>query len=109
MRFELCALSALTLGEVRIVPYPEGVPPKMSILVTRVEDGYRAYWNVCQHIPIPLDGGSGVLPPFAELTCLTHGAMYRKTDGLCVEGPCEGAHLEPVRLESSDETLFALI
>ena len=36
------------------------------------------------------------------LVCSTHGARFWVMDGKCVEGPCEGASLEPLRVKVSD-------
>lgn len=68
-------------------------------LVLRDEDGsIVAYANLCRHLPVPLDGGTGELlsDDGAHLICGTHGALYRLRDGYCVEGPCEGLSLRPL-------------
>lgn len=100
LRCDLGPISNLDGGAIRLVAF-KGPPPKRSILVLRSlsDGGIRAFWNVCKHLPIPLDGGSGVLPPGAELVCATHGATYRREDGYCTGGPCEGASLESIPLE----------
>ncbi len=67
-----------------------------------VRDGARlcAYVNICKHIAIPLDAGTGdFLDDEAHLVCITHGALYRISDGLCVAGPCEGESLDQVVVE----------
>lgn len=90
-------------GAIMVVPHPDGAPPWRSVLVVHVpEVGLRAYWNVCQHLPVPLDSGIGALPPERDLVCLTHGARYRPEDGRCTAGPCKGRALVAVRL-SRDE------
>lgn len=99
----------LSPGEVRIVPVPQGTPPKKSLLLVRSSDGLRCYWNVCMHLPVPLDGGMGELPNHERLVCLTHGAEYEPEDGACVAGPCEGAQLEAVAIEVVDGQIFALL
>jgi nitrite reductase/ring-hydroxylating ferredoxin subunit len=100
-RFDLGPLSDLELHAVRFVRY-DGPPPRRSILVVRSVEGVRAYWNVCRHLPIPLDAGAGRLPTSPrpnELVCATHGARYRMEDGLCVGGPCTGALLDEIEVE----------
>ncbi len=94
---------------VRVVWYPAGRPPKKSFLVVRSRDGLRVYWNVCRHLPIPLDAGTGALAGGDDLVCLTHGARYRASDGCCIEGPCEGDALEPVEFEVVGGRIFALV
>lgn len=110
-RIDLGALSSLVPGQPRFVAHPGGVPPKRSIIVVRTDEGVRAYWNVCRHLPIPLDGGAGVLPPGrpGELRCATHAATYRALDGICVEGPCAGKALEALPLELEGDRIFALL
>lgn len=83
----------------------------MSIIAVRTEAGVVAYWNVCMHLPIPLDGGLGEAPCDAgEFVCFTHGARYRYADGFCVEGPCEGSSLEEVPVEQDEHgAWYALI
>jgi nitrite reductase/ring-hydroxylating ferredoxin subunit len=111
VRIDLGPASDLRLGDVRIVAY-DGAPPKKSILVVRTPCGVRAYWNVCRHLPIPLDAGSGVVKTEAELlVCATHGARYEPDQGLCVSGPCRGALLEAVLLEldEASDRMYALI
>lgn len=84
----------LAPGEVRAVALARdelGRPREALVLLA--EDGEpRAYLNRCQHLPIPLDGGSRVFLDAAgrHLRCGTHGALYRVRDGLCIDGPCPG-------------------
>jgi nitrite reductase/ring-hydroxylating ferredoxin subunit len=101
-RFDLGSLSGLEIGGVRIVSYP-GAPPKCSILVVRTTHGVRAYWNVCQHLPVPLDSGLGYLPHHDLLVCQTHGARFTKDDGLCVWGPCRGRMLDAIAVDVDAE------
>ena len=74
-----------------------------------VDDGgeVRAYWNVCAHLPIPLDGGSGAVErdDAGRLVCSTHGAAYVPRTGACEVGPCVGAHLLPVPVEHREDAL----
>lgn len=76
-----------------------------EVLVLATPDGEpRAYVNECQHLPVPLDGGSREFMNRAgtHLMCGTHGALYRLEDGYCTEGPCEGGSLErlPLRIDA---------
>ncbi len=92
-------VEGLSDGEVRVVPYSDGKPPKRSIIVMRRGERIVAFWNVCQHLPIPLDGGTGTIDrdDTGRLLCNTHGAVYEPFSGHCVEGPCQGLVLEPVK------------
>jgi nitrite reductase/ring-hydroxylating ferredoxin subunit len=99
----------LEVGGVRIVPHREGVPPNKSLILVRAAAGLRCFWNVCKHLPIPLDGGVGTLPPGDRLVCITHGASYRTDDGHCESGPCEGEDLEGVPITVEDGRIYALV
>ena len=61
-----------------------------------------AYQDLCRHLPVFLDASERFLSDDKRhLVCMTHGALYRISDGMCVEGPCEGLalHALPLRME----------
>jgi nitrite reductase/ring-hydroxylating ferredoxin subunit len=98
-RIRLVSPDELPPGATKIVPHP-GKPPYRSVIVVHSQEGLRAYWNVCRHLPIPLDLGAGRLPlQDGKLVCETHGATYRPEDGRCVTGPCEGEDLQRIEVE----------
>lgn len=80
--------------------------PIQAIILRDPNGAIVAYRNLCRHLPVPLDGGTGELlsEDGAHLVCGTHGATYRVGDGRCVEGPCEGMALHPVivRVEAGE-------
>ncbi|MGB5194363.1 MAG: Rieske 2Fe-2S domain-containing protein [Polyangiales bacterium] len=80
--------------------------PIQALLMRDDQGAVVAYRNLCRHLPVPLDGGTGELlsDDRAHLVCGTHGATYRVRDGYCVEGPCEGMRLQrlTVRLSAGD-------
>lgn len=84
-------------GEVRVVGLGDDtLARRPEALVVVDETGeVRAYLNECQHLPIPLDAGSREFldDTTGHLRCSTHGALYRRDDGLCVRGPCRGRFL----------------
>jgi nitrite reductase/ring-hydroxylating ferredoxin subunit len=95
----------------RLVDLTAAGPHGPQAIVLRDRTGtLQAYLNRCQHLPVPLDAASGELlaDDRVHLICLTHGATYRPEDGLCVEGPCEGEHLERLALETKDGTLWVV-
>lgn len=53
------------------------------------------YRNHCPHFSVPLDFRPGEFCTYKNrlIMCAHHSAMFRFEDGLCVDGPCEGAHL----------------
>lgn len=94
-------------GEHVVVAVTGWAAPWRSVLMTRAEGVLHAYWNVCRHLPVPLDGGLGQLPEGPSLVCLTHGARFRGLDGYCESGPCEGASLFTLACgESPDGTAW---
>ena len=73
----------------------------LRIFVVRMEDAVRGYLNRCPHAGHPLD-----LRPQHFLTadrtlilCASHGALFEKSNGYCVAGPCAGRSLTPVPVE----------
>lgn len=97
----------LSEGEVRILGLPFSPPPWRFVLVSRADGRFVAYWNVCRHIPVPLDGGAGFIQPGPEWMCTTHGARFRPRDGLCVQGPCLGERLHALKVLEEDGWLWA--
>ncbi len=93
-------------GEVRVVGLGDDtLARRPEALVVVDETGeVRAYLNECQHLPIPLDAGSREFldDTTGHLRCGTHGALYRRDDGLCVRGPCRGRSLRalPVSVDA---------
>lgn len=107
---ELVAVHALAPGEAEVVQFPEGRVPYRSILVLRVDDGFRAFWNVCRHLPVPLDGGLMIAPiEDGTLLCTTHGARYELDDGACTAGPCKGSPLEAIEIRVVDGKVVATV
>ncbi|MGF1468221.1 MAG: Rieske (2Fe-2S) protein [Sandaracinaceae bacterium] len=84
-------------GAVLVAALPRvlGHPRPEALVVRDPEGRLRAYLNRCQHLPVPLDGGSRRFfdPGGRYLVCGTHGARYRLGDGVCEEGPCQGERL----------------
>lgn len=109
---EVCIGGAdeLVAGEVRRASLGVDAAGKpFEVMVLRDADGrIVAYRNLCQHLPVPLDGGTGELltEDGAHLICGTHGALYRLGDGLCVQGPCEGASLASLRVRVEEGQIY---
>ena len=82
--------------------------PREALVVLDLLGHPRAYLNRCEHIPIPLDGGSREFfdPEGEHLRCGTHGALYRLSDGLCVAGPCTGDSLAELPLRIVDGWVY---
>lgn len=68
--------------------------------VVSVADGVRAYVNRCPHRALSLN----LLPDRflsadgSVIVCCMHGAVFEKSTGLCVAGPCPGRALAPLKV-----------
>lgn len=69
--------------------------------VVRTGGQLRAYVNRCPHAGHPLDliPGRFLTADGTLILCASHGALFEKSTGLCVAGPCAGRALSPVALE----------
>jgi nitrite reductase/ring-hydroxylating ferredoxin subunit len=107
------SVSALRVNEVRVVALPayRDRIPREALVVRDHGGGLRAYLNRCQHLPVPLDGGSRsfLTRNRQQLQCGTHGARFRLEDGYCVYGPCQGRSLSPIEIEVEGDALFLLV
>jgi nitrite reductase/ring-hydroxylating ferredoxin subunit len=106
----VCREEELRAGVVRTAHLghdDDGVP--ITALLLRDDSGaIVAYRNLCRHLPVPLDGGTGDLlsEDGAHLICGTHGATYRLYDGYCVDGPCEGLSLQMLHVREDRGDLY---
>jgi nitrite reductase/ring-hydroxylating ferredoxin subunit len=76
-----------------------------------VDDGaVYGYLNICPHQGIPLDLKPDTFLDYerAFIQCTTHGAKFRKHDGMCVEGPCLGQPLLPLSIAVADDGAVVL-
>lgn len=105
--------ASLAPDEVRVVPLPPGHNrhPREALLVRDHGGRLRAYVNICQHLPVPLDGGSRVFLTRnrQQLECGTHGARYRLEDGYCVHGPCRGRSLPALSVECEGDEVYLCV
>src|SRR5678816_3770254 len=96
----ICALDEIADPGARDFIIPHDWP--LHAFVVRRGDRAYAYVNVCPHAGRALNW-----KPEAFLTrdgnlimCSAHGAIFEIETGICVAGPCPGAHLRalPVRI-----------
>ncbi len=59
------------------------------------------YVDQCPHAGWPMASGPGryLTRDRKLILCAGHGALFQKTDGLCISGPCYGEHLTPWPVE----------
>jgi hydroxyquinol 1,2-dioxygenase len=68
----------------------------VQMFVVRHEGQVRGYLNICPHFSRPLNHDPDAFLADGLIVCVRHFARFRPHDGLCVEGACEGSHLDPV-------------
>jgi nitrite reductase/ring-hydroxylating ferredoxin subunit len=96
----VCRLSELGAGEARAFTVGSGAWPLRGFVV-RVGDTVRGFVNRCPHAGHPLNllPQRFLTPDGTLILCSSHGALFEKSSGYCVAGPCLGAALTPVPLE----------
>ena len=113
MEVRVCREDELRVGEVRtaLLGHDREGRPIEAVLLRDERGGIVAYRNLCRHLPVPLDGGAGDLlsDDGLHLVCATHGATYRSSDGYCIDGPCEGMSLHPLRVRRSRGDLYVAL
>lgn len=98
----LCALEEIPEGGCRGFTVGGGDWPLRGLL-TRVRGTVHAFVNRCPHAghPLNLRPHDFLTPDGALLVCRSHGALFDKTSGLSVAGPCAGRSLVRVAVEVS--------
>lgn len=71
-----------------------------------IRDGLNinAFINHCPHMGMPMDWAEGqfLTADKQYIQCAVHGALFNKSDGVCVAGPCQGQRLQPVPFTVKD-------
>ena len=103
----LCALAEIPDKGATEVVFGEGYDC-FRVLLLRSGERVRAYRNRCAHVHIPLNYEPDVFHVLDGdvLMCAHHGAMYRIADGVCFDGPCEGARLMPIPVAVRGDTVI---
>ena len=75
--------------------------------IINVGGRYHAYVNRCPHAGTPLDQWPNefLSDDGRSLVCSTHGAVFDPESGVCLEGPCPGARLDLLMVESDGGSL----
>ena len=96
----ICPLNQIPDGGSLGFTVGEGDWPLRGFLV-RTRDEVKAYVNRCPHARHPLNlRPNGFLTQDASLIlCSSHGALFEKSTGYCVAGPCAGQSLEPIQIQ----------
>ena len=83
----------------------EGEHGTLAGFVVKTEAGVRAYVNSCPHTGAGLDWAPHrfLTKDRSRIMCARHGAVFRKEDGHCEMGPCEGQQLTPLEASVVDD------
>jgi nitrite reductase/ring-hydroxylating ferredoxin subunit len=96
----VCRLTELERQGARAFTIGAGDWPLRGFVV-RVGAAVHGYVNRCPHAGHPLNllPDRFLTPDGALILCTSHGALFEKSTGYCVAGPCAGRALTPVALE----------
>ena len=105
----LCSLSELEENSAKEFSYRSGRDVH-DIFIQRKEGDVFAYVNICPHAgtPLNMEEGKFLEKTGTYLMCHTHGALFQLSDGLCVAGPCNGAHLRPVAINVENGNIIVV-
>jgi nitrite reductase/ring-hydroxylating ferredoxin subunit len=99
----VCALHEIADGGARGFTIGEGDWPLRGLVI---RDGaqVRGFINRCPHAghPLNLQPHRFLSADGAVIVCASHGALFEKSTGFCLAGPCSGRSLErvPLRIEA---------
>jgi len=96
----ICALTELGDPGTREFTMGRGDWPLRGLVVRRGAE-VHAFVNRCPHAAhrLNLRPHEFLTPDRTLLLCNSHGALFEITTGLCIAGPCPGAHLRRIPLE----------
>jgi len=96
----VCSLSELEAQGALAFTIGGGAWPLKGFVV-RLGDAVRGYRNRCPHAGHPLNllPQRFLSPDGALILCSSHGALFDKSSGYCVAGPCAGRSLTPLPLQ----------
>ena len=99
----VCSLSDLEAHGTRAFTIGAGDWPLRGFVVRQGQQ-VHGYLNRCPHAGHPLDliPGRFLTQDRHLILCSSHGALFEKSTGLCVAGPCPGRALTRVPLEVRD-------
>ncbi|WCT79240.1 Rieske (2Fe-2S) protein [Novosphingobium humi] len=79
-----------------------------SMFVVRLEDGVRAYLNLCPHFSLPLNQAPNQFLHGEDILCRQHFALFRADTGICFSGACEGRSLIAIAIHVSDDGMLTI-
>ncbi|WP_137283750.1 Rieske (2Fe-2S) protein [Halorussus salinisoli] len=80
-----------------------------EFILWREETTVFAWRNSCPHKPeVPLDPGGGAIVTDEHVVCHEHGARFKRGDGVCTSGPCQGKVLDEIEVDVRDGTVYLM-
>jgi nitrite reductase/ring-hydroxylating ferredoxin subunit len=78
------------------------------VMLFRVDDEILAYHNTCPHQGLSLNWAPDrfLIGDDALLVCAHHGAAFDLSSGKCLQGPCKGLSLRPVKIIVRDDEVW---
>jgi nitrite reductase/ring-hydroxylating ferredoxin subunit len=101
-----CAADALPPGQTARFELQRDGRTVAGFIVNH-EGRHYADVNRCPHAGTPLDWWPNgfFTEDGAHLVCGTHGAVFHPDTGICIEGPCPGARLEPLSVQRDGDSV----
>ena len=99
MALRLCSLAELPEGSARGFAVLQ-----THVLAVRDYTGVHVYLNRCPHLGVPLQWQDDRFldEDGAFIRCASHGALFERNSGLCVQGPCRGDSLWEIECSVED-------
>lgn len=96
---ELCLIS-----DVKNTGLTKVLPDGKEVVLVSHQGKIFAYLNLCPHAFAKLDAFGESIIGFDQyhIICTVHGALFRPSDGYCVNGPCKGRSLSKVSVIESE-------
>jgi nitrite reductase/ring-hydroxylating ferredoxin subunit len=83
----------------------------VSVMIYQNNGEIIAFKNSCPHQGRRMDymAGKFLLTQNGNIVCPAHGAEFNAHTGLCINGPCLGQSLEPIKVSCDEKSIFAVI
>ena len=106
MAYYLCKIA--DIGETGKEVSLDGNSTRNFIMLFPHAGTFRAFINVCPHQGRSLNHAPDqfLFSPEKLLVCSHHGARFELDSGECVDGPCRGARLRPVKISLSGDSVW---
>lgn len=103
MALRVCSLAELPEGSARGFAVLH-----THVVVVRDYRGVHVFLNRCPHLGVPLQWQDNQFldEDGAFIRCASHGALFERDTGLCVQGPCRGDSLWQIESRIEDDAVI---